>query len=70
MTAAPVDTTFGWQKDTSRGVTRLSLFGAKGGTRHAFVRIPEQGISVIILTNKEDANAQTIAERITDRLLR
>jgi cyanophycinase len=66
----PVDTAFGWQQDRYRALTRLSLFGAKGGKRHAFVRIPEKKISVVILTNKNDLNAQVIAEQITDRLLR
>jgi hypothetical protein len=48
---------------------RLSLFGAESGRRNAWVRIPEKRVSVIILTNKEDANAQGIAQRITDRLV-
>ena len=65
----PIDTMLGWQKGTYRGVVRLSLFGTKGEKRHAFVRIPEKGISIIILTNKDDADARGIAERITDRLL-
>ena len=65
----PIDTMLGWQKETYRGVVRLSLFGMKGEKRHAFVRIPEKGISIIILTNKDDADARGIAESISDRLL-
>ena len=65
----PIDTMLGWQKETYRGVVRLSLFGTKDEKRHAFVRIPEKGISIIILTKKDDADARGIAERITDRLL-
>jgi cyanophycinase len=65
----PLDTTFGWQKDTFNGVTRLSLFGTPTGKRHAFVRIPERDLSIIILTNKEDLDARAIAERISARLL-
>jgi cyanophycinase len=66
---SPPDATFGWQKDAVRGLSRFSLFGANGGRRNAFVRIPERHMSVIILTNTDDANAQAIAERITDLLI-
>jgi cyanophycinase-like exopeptidase len=66
---APPDSTFGWLKDSYRGLMRLSLFGEAGGRRNAWVRIPEKRVSVIILTNKEDANAEGIAQRITDRLV-
>jgi hypothetical protein len=48
---------------------RLSLFGEASGRGNAWVRIPERRVSVIILTNKEDTNAQSIAQRITDRLV-
>jgi cyanophycinase len=66
---SPPDATFGWQNDTVRGLARFSLFGANGGRRNAFARIPEKHISVIVLTNNDDANAQAITERITDRLI-
>jgi cyanophycinase len=64
-----LDPTFGWQKDRYHGLNRLSLFGSADRKRHVFVRIPEKEITVIILTNKQDADARSIAERITDRLL-
>jgi cyanophycinase len=63
------DATRGWQSDTYRGVTRYSAFGTADGQRHAFVRIPERRISIIILTNDDAADAKAIAERISDRLL-
>jgi peptidase E len=65
----PPDGTFGWLRDTYRGLVRLSLFGEASGRGNAWVRIPERRVSVIILTNKEDTNAQSIAQRITDRLV-
>jgi hypothetical protein len=65
----PPDVTFGWQRSTTRGLTTFSLFGADKGRQHAFVRIPERSISIIILTNKDDADVQTIAERIVNRLV-
>ena len=67
--AAPPDVTLGWRKDTYRDLTRLSVFGTNDGKRHVYVRIPDKRISIIILTNKDDVDAQAIAQRITDRML-
>ncbi|HET9215702.1 MAG TPA: hypothetical protein VFR18_01915 [Terriglobia bacterium] len=64
-----LDVTLGWEKDKYRGRTRLSLFGAKDGRRHAYVRIPEASISVIILTEKDDFSAGAVAQRISDKLM-
>src|SRR5205085_12235998 len=37
-----VDVTKGWESETSNGVVRLGAYGADGGRRHAFVRVPDR----------------------------
>jgi hypothetical protein len=76
MRGAPTDTdresidySRGWQADTYRGVARLSAFGAAGGKRDAFVRLPDKHAAIIILTNDETADARGMAEKIAERLL-
>jgi cyanophycinase len=64
-----VDPTKGWQSDAYRGVARLTAYGAPGGKRAAFVRVPEKRATIIVLTNDETADAKGIADKITDRLL-
>ena len=64
-----VDYTKGWQSDTYRGMTRWSAFGAPGGKRSAFVRIPDRRATIIILTRDDSADARAMADRISDRLL-
>jgi hypothetical protein len=58
----------GWQADTFRGMARLSMYGAAGGRRNAFVRIPDKEAVIIILTNDDTADARNIADRITERM--
>ena len=64
-----VDYAKGWQADTYHGVARLSAFGAAGGKRAAFVRIPDKHATIIILTNDDSADAKSMADKITDRLI-
>jgi cyanophycinase len=64
-----VDVTKGWQSETSAGLARLAVYGAEGGRRHAFVRVPERRAVVIILTNDDSADAKGMAGKILDRLL-
>ena len=49
--------------------TRLVAYAVAGGKRSAFVRIPDQHASIIVLTNDDSADAKAIADKITDRLL-
>ncbi len=60
------DESMGWNVDTYRGAPRLSAFGTTSGMRNAFVRIPSFGITIIILSNRDELNARGIAERIAD----
>ena len=40
-----------------------------GRAQHAFVRLPERRATIIVLTDRADADARTVADRLTDRLL-
>ena len=67
--AGTIDLTKNWEPDTFRGVARLSAYGATGGKRSAFVRIPDKHATIIILTNDDSADAKRMADKITERLL-
>ena len=64
-----IDATKGWEADTSGGVVRLAAYGADGGRRNAFVRVTGRRAVVIVLTNDDQADAKSMANRILDRLL-
>jgi cyanophycinase len=64
-----VDLTKGWQAETVNGTARLATYGAEGGRRSAFVRVPDRRAVVIVLTNDDTADAKGMAGRIADRLL-
>ena len=63
-----VDAAKGWEAETVGGVARFGVYGAEGGKRNAFVRIPDKRAVVIILTNDDSADAKGMANRITERL--
>jgi hypothetical protein len=67
--SAAIDLAKNWEPDAIRGVSRLSAFGAPGGKRAAFVRIPDKHATIIVLTNDDSADAKGIADKITNRLL-
>lgn len=60
----------GWQADTFHGATRLSAFGTADGKRNAFVRMPDQRVTVIVLTDRDTFDAKGATERMLDRMLR
>jgi cyanophycinase len=64
----PIDASKGWEVDTYRGATRYRQYGAPGGKRSAFVRIPERHATIIILTNDDTADARAMADQIADKL--
>ena len=59
----------GWESTSANGLTRLGVYGAEGGKRSAFVRLPDRKAVVIVLTNDDAADAKGMANRILDRLL-
>lgn len=64
-----VDVAKGWESEAWNGVARLAAYGADGGLRHAFVRVPDRHAVVIVLTNDDGADAKGMATRVLDRLL-
>jgi cyanophycinase len=65
-----VDATKGWTVDSYRGVPRLVAYAAAGGKKGAFVRIPDRDhTTIIVLTNDATADAKSITDRITDKML-
>jgi cyanophycinase len=64
-----IDLAKGWEADSANGIARLGAYGADGGRRNAFVRIPEKHAVVIVLTNDDGADAKGMATKITERLL-
>jgi len=63
------DYTQGWTVDTYRGVTRLAAYATPDGKRAAFVRVPERGATIIILTNDASADARGMAQQLLDQVL-
>ena len=59
----------GWTPDTYKGVSRLGAYATPDGKGAAFVRVPDQRTTIIILTNDANADARGMAERILDRVL-
>ena len=59
----------GWTVDTYRGVTRWAAYATADGKRAAFVRVPERRVTIIILTNDDNADARGMAGQILDRML-
>ena len=59
---------FGWEQGHPAGWIRFSAFGTRHGKRAAFVQVPT-GITVIILTNDDNADAMGISEKIIGRLM-
>ena len=68
-TPATIDYARGWNADRYRGTPRFSAFGASDGKRSAFMRFPEQHVTIIVLTNDASADAKSMAEQIADKLL-
>ncbi len=58
----------GWAPVTYRGMAGYAAYADSAGTRNALVRIPEQRISVIILSDRETLDARSIARVLIERL--
>jgi cyanophycinase len=63
-----VDVTRGWRVEVHNGVRWLVAYGADGGRRAAFVRIPDRRAVVIVLTNDDGMDAKGVAGVIGERL--
>ena len=69
-TPRQVDYNRGWTTESYKGVNRVALWGTSGGKRAAFVRMPDQRATIIVLTSDDSFDAKATVDRITDRLLK
>lgn len=65
-----LDYAFGLGVGTYKGLHRVGHGGSFAGFRHYFIRFPEQQFSVIMLTNREDAERPGKTLEVTDLLLK
>jgi CubicO group peptidase (beta-lactamase class C family) len=61
---------FALRKETYRGLKTLSHSGESVGYRTRLLRFPEQKFTVIILSNRSDANPEAKAYEIADIMLK
>ena len=60
----------GWRVDTFQGTQWVHHGGSLPGFRSEYARFPQKGLSIIILTNGEQANPESIAKEIATLYLR
>jgi cyanophycinase len=68
--ATALDPSVGWVADAWHGTKRFSQYATPDGKRAAFMRIPERGVTVILLTDSPSVDAKGVAERIAEKLLK
>jgi CubicO group peptidase (beta-lactamase class C family) len=61
---------FGWVIDEYNGHKLIWHSGSNTGFRSTYVRFPEDGLSIIILTNTDEANPRAIANALADHYFR
>ena len=54
----------GWRIDSVQGAQRMHHGGSLPGFRSEYARFPQSGLSVIVLTNGDSANPESIAQEI------
>ena len=59
---------FGWYLDTKHALPRTRHTGSSIGFRNAIIRYPTLRATIVVLTNRANANAYALAEAIGDRL--
>ena len=65
-----VDYGFGWYLESRHSLPRTRHTGTSVGFRNAIIRYPTLGATIIVLTNRSNANAGALAEKIAERLTR
>jgi len=60
---------FGWWIDEYRGHRRHHHYGETSGFRNVVLRFPNDGLTVIVLTNRADPDVYPVAERVADLFL-
>lgn len=66
--SAGADYGFGWYLDTRNALPRTRHTGSTIGFRNAIIRYPSLRATVIVLTNRNNANAAALAEALGARL--
>lgn len=59
---------FGWYLENRHGLSRTRHTGSSIGFRNAIIRYPSIRATIIVLTNRANANANALAEAIAERL--
>jgi CubicO group peptidase (beta-lactamase class C family) len=65
--AKSIDPSLGWTSDKYRGATRIWQSRVAGGKGSVFMRLPDQKLTLIILTDDKAVDALKVAERIAER---
>lgn len=66
--SAGVDYGFGWYLETKHALPRTRHTGSTTGFRNAIIRYPTLRATIVVLTNRNNANAGALAEQIAERL--
>ncbi|HLF47364.1 MAG TPA: serine hydrolase domain-containing protein [Chitinophagaceae bacterium] len=61
---------FGWTIDEYKGHKTIGHSGANIGFRASYLRFPDDNLSIIILTNTDEANPTAIAKALADHYFR
>ena len=61
-----IDYGFGWRLDQYRGHTRTAHGGSWVGFRTGIARYPEEGLTIVVLTNRSDGEPGMFIDQITD----
>ena len=57
---------FGWRIDEYNGYRRLHHSGSTSGFRNFMQRFPDEGLTIIVLTNRAEPDVAPLAEQIAD----
>ncbi|MCX6137568.1 MAG: serine hydrolase [Ignavibacteriales bacterium] len=60
---------FGWRISDYKGVKRIHHSGSTIGFRNEIQRFPDKRTTIIVLTNRDNANPKAMVERIAEMLL-
>jgi CubicO group peptidase (beta-lactamase class C family) len=60
---------FGWFLDAYRGHRRYAHYGETVGFRNAIQRFPDDGLTVIVLSNRAEVDAPALAQSVADLYL-
>lgn len=60
---------FGWRIDDYKGYKRLHHSGSTSGFRNFMQRFPDEGLTIIVLTNRAEPDVQPLAEQIANLYL-